>query len=300
MNEATAQLYIGHSGWSYPDWEGIVYPPGGVRRVDQLQYISRYFNAVEVNSSFYRPPSARTTAGWTRRVEQPFRFTFKLHQRFTHQRDEPPRSDEVDQFLEGIAPVQQAGMLGCLLLQFPWSFRYVESAFEWLDHLVDAFGRFPLAVEVRHASWDAPQARQKLADLGVSLCNIDQPQLRNCLAPSARVTGPIGYVRFHGRRNDTWFADNIEPHERYNYLYSAEQLGDWVGRIKTMADKADAVYVFANNHFRGQGPANALQLRAMLEQRQVDVPPEMLQHFPFLQAVAKGSSRPGRQMGLFD
>ena len=91
MNEATGQLYIGHSGWSYPDWEGIVYPAGGVRRVDQLQYISRYFNAVEVNSSFYRPPSPRTTASWARRVEQPFRFTFKLHQRFTHQRDEPPR-----------------------------------------------------------------------------------------------------------------------------------------------------------------------------------------------------------------
>jgi len=300
MTQATGQLYIGHSGWSYPDWEGVVYPPGGVRRVDQLNYISRYFNAVEVNSSFYRPPSPRTTASWARRVEQPFSFTFKVHQRFTHQRDEPPQRDEVDQFLEGIVPVQQAGMLGCLLLQFPWSFRCGESAFQWLAHLVEAFGRFPLAVEVRHTSWDSPHVRQKLTDLGVSLCNIDQPQLRSCLAPAARVTGPIGYVRFHGRRNDTWFADNIEPHERYNYLYSAEQLEDWVGRIRAMADKTDAVYVFANNHFRGQGPANALQLRAMLEQRQVDVPPEMLEPFPFLRQIARQASKPGRQMGLFD
>jgi len=301
MSDRQSKLFIGPSGWSYPDWEGIVYPSSRARRVDQLNYISRFFNTVEVNSTFYRPQPSRTTSSWVRRVQQPFSFVFKLHQRFTHQRDEPPGQSEVSQFTEGLLPVQQAGLLGCLLVQFPWSFRCTRSGFDWLAHLAEDFGRFPLAVEVRHNSWDRPEVRDKLQHMGINYCNIDQPQLRQCIGPGAHATGPIGYVRLHGRRTDTWFADNIQPHERYDYLYPADELAEWVDRIKQLADRTEQVFVFANNHFRGQGPANALQLRAMLEEGQLDVPPDMLQHFTFLQQIARQPpDRPGQQKGLFD
>jgi uncharacterized protein YecE (DUF72 family) len=301
VSDQQAKIYIGPSGWSYPDWEGIVYPAAGPRRIDQLNYISQFFNAVEVNSTFYRPQPPRTTSSWVRRVRRPFSFVFKLHQRFTHDRAEPPSKAEVAQFADGLLPVQQAEMLGCVLLQFPWSFRCNPSAFEWLGHMAEAFERFPLAIEVRHSSWDQPEMRDRLAELRLNYCNIDQPQLRHCIGPGAHATGSIGYVRLHGRRNDTWFADNIQPHERYDYLYKAGELTEWVGRIKKLAGQTDQVFVFSNNHYRGQGPANALQLRAMLEGGKLDVPPDMLQHFDFLRQIAQQPyERPGQQKGLFD
>jgi uncharacterized protein YecE (DUF72 family) len=269
--------------------------------MDQLRYISGFFHAVEVNSSFYRPPSPQTTASWARRAQQPFRFAFKLHQRFTHQRDEPPDKTEVEQFTAGLLPVEQAGLLGPVLVQFPWSFRCGPSAFDWLARLAGSFGRFSLVVEVRHSSWDVPEARANLQQMGLNYCNIDQPPLRNCIGPSAHATGPIGYVRLHGRRADTWFRENIQPHERYDYLYAADELAEWVGRIRQLAQKTERVFVFANNHYAGQGPANALQLRAMLEGTRLEVPPAMLERFGFLRAIARQPTEPPpKQRTLFD
>ncbi len=137
--------------------------------------------------------------------------------------------------------------------------------------------------------------------MGINYCNIDQPQLRDCLAPSSHVTGPVGYVRLHGRRRETWFADNTEPHERYNYLYREEELKELAGLARKVAAEADSVYVFTNNHYRGQAPANALQLRAMLEQGKVAVPAPMLRQFAFLEPIAEQAWTPsGRQESLFD
>jgi len=299
-----ASLYIGPSGWSYPDWEGIVYPQPAPRGFDALAYMSRYFNALEVNTSFYRPCQARMTQSWARRIRDParFRFVFKLHQRFTHQRQEPYAHGDVERFKQGLVPVAEAGLLGCILMQFPWSFRCTESAFGWLQRLRDDFGEFPLAVEVRHASWDRPDARERLGTMGLSLCTIDQPRLPNCLTPAAHVTGPIGYVRLHGRRAQTWFAEGIESHERYDYLYGEDELRDLAGLIRDVAARSKVVFVFANNHYRGQGPANALQLRALLSDGKVPVPEVMLTHFPFLKRIAKPPEHPhdGPQTTLFD
>ncbi|MFQ6048817.1 MAG: DUF72 domain-containing protein, partial [Phycisphaerae bacterium] len=247
------------------------------------------------------PPTPRTTASWVRRVQRPFRFSFKLHQRFTHERAEPPAKAEVEQFTAGLLPVHEAGLLGCLLLQFPWSFRCTRSALEWLQRVADAFAQFPLVLEVRHRSWDRPELRQQLAQMRINYCNIDQPQLNQCIGPSAYVTGPIGYVRLHGRRYDTWFAQNVQTHQRYDYLYSSEELTEWLERIRQLASQTEAVYVFANNHYRGQGPANALQLRSMLQQKPVQVPPELLRHFRFLRDLAEPpQSQQTRQGKLFE
>ncbi len=282
-----AAIFVGPSGWSYPDWNGIVYPARAGPRFDGLAYLSEYFDAVEVNSSFYRPTTAPMCESWLKRVRNPerFLFTFKLHQRFTHRRDEYGRA-AVDEFKNGIAPIAKAGRLGCLLMQFPWSFRCNASSFEWLARLADDFGEYPLAVEVRHGSWDRPEVRHRLRDLRINYCNIDQPLLHQCLPPAAHVTGPIGYVRFHGRRAETWFAENASAHDRYNYLYTPREIEEWLPRLKELAGKTETLFVFTNNCYRGQSVANGLQLRALIEGRPVDVPPEMVPHYPFLQEIA--------------
>lgn len=310
QSSRTCRIRIGPSGWSYPDWQGVVYPQAAGSRFDGLHYLSDYFDALEINSSFYRTPAPRTTQSWARRVSHrpDFRFAFKLWERFTHEltpgRDRPAgklNPADVDPVLAALGPLAEADRLGCVLVQFPWSFRNGPAALDWLEALSRVFGEHPLVVELRHRSWDDESARRRLGELGINYCNIDQPVLNQCLGPGSHVTGPIGYVRLHGRRYDNWFADNVRTSARYDYLYREEELAEWLSRIESIASKTESLYVFANNHYRGQGPANALQLRAMVEQGKLDVPPDLMRHFPFLRDLATNPppTKPGQQT-LFD
>jgi uncharacterized protein YecE (DUF72 family) len=289
------RLWIGPSGWSYEDWYGMVYPQQRSRGFKPLAWVARYFNATEVNSSFYRIPAARMTGAWPKLVPADFRFAFKLTQVFTHQRTEFPAPSEVQAFVEGVEPVRAAGLLGPLLIQFPWSFRYGPEAVEWLRRLADSFHAFDRFIEVRHASWAQPEALEALHACG-GYCNIDQPQLRDCLGPTQHVFGRGAYVRLHGRNAKNWFADDRPSYERYNYLYNEQELREWVARLNALAAQADNVYVFANNHYRGQGAVNALELRAMLEGQPVEAPAELMAAYPRLRRIA----RPERERGLFD
>jgi uncharacterized protein YecE (DUF72 family) len=298
--DTPAPIRVGTSGWSFEDWRGIVYPERP-RPEDELRYLAGYLDALEVNSSFYRTPPPAMTASWVRRTADlpDFRFTFKMNRTFTHERGKWSTQDARN-YLAAIAPVAEAGRLGCILLQFPWSFRADEASYEWLNRLKEAFGAHPLAVEVRHDSWLTDEGRYSLELLGMSMAAIDQPTLRNCIPPLPTVTGPLGYVRLHGRRKDTWFARDIQPHERYHYLYRDEELDEWVGRIRQISRKSREVYVFTNNHYRGQAPANAFQLLAKLRGERVHVPEPMFRHFPFLEQIAAPpDSLPGEQGRLF-
>jgi uncharacterized protein YecE (DUF72 family) len=290
-----SRLWIGPSGWSYPDWDGIVYPAAKPRGFKPLAYLARYFNAVEVNTSFYRIPAARMTAAWPPLVPTGFRFAIKLTQVFTHGREEFPSAATVQEFIEGIEPIRAAGMLGPLLVQFPWSFRYTGDAVDWLRRLADSFPDLDRFIEVRHASWAQPEALDHLRQVG-GYCNIDQPGLRNCLGPTQHVFGQNAYVRLHGRNARNWFADDVPTFERYNYLYGEDELREWVTRLNAMCEQAENVYVFANNHYRGQGPVNALELRALLEGALVDVPAELVTAYPRLAAIV----RPAPDRRLFD
>ncbi len=289
-----ARLWIGPSGWSYEDWRGVFYPDRPGRGFKPLAYLARYFNAVEVNTSFYRVPTARMTSAWVGLVPAEFRFAFKLTQSFTHQRSAFPGADEVAAFREGLRPVQEAGLLGPLLMQFPWSFRYSQEAADWLKRLGAAFPEYERFIEVRHASWAQPEALAAVAAAG-GYCNIDQPRLRDCLGPTAHVLGNGAYVRLHGRNAKAWFAEDVPSYERYNYLYSPDELAEWVRRLDALVKQAQNVYVFANNHYRGQGPANALELRALLEGARVAVPPALVAAYPRLARIV----RPDAPMGLF-
>jgi uncharacterized protein YecE (DUF72 family) len=289
------RLWIGPSGWVFDDWYGVVYPLSPPRGFKPLAYLARYFNAVEVNASFYRLPTPRMTAAWPRLVPPDFRFAFKLTQIFTHQRTEFPPASAVREFSAGVEPVRAAGLLGPLLMQFPWSFRYTPEALEWLRRLADAFPDYERFVEVRHASWAPPEAVAALSQFG-GYCNIDQPRLRDCLRPTAHVSAGSAYVRLHGRNAKNWFAENRPTYERYDYLYSEDELREWVARLRKMGETAGSLYVFANNHYRGQGPVNALELRVMLSQQPVHAPAELIAAYPRLRSV----TRPPRERGLFD
>lgn len=291
MSAAPARLWIGPSGWSYDDWFGIVYPKPPPRGFKPLTHIASLFNAVEVNTSFYRIPSPRLTEPWLRQTPANFRFAFKLTNIFTHKRDRFPPPAAAAEFIAATQPIRDAGRLGPLLIQFPWSFRFNLAAVDWLKRLADTFTGYDRSIEVRHASWTVPPALEALRAVG-GYCNIDQPALRDCIGPTSHVFGPTAYVRLHGRNADNWFAEGIPPYERHNYLYDESALREWADRINAMRNHADDVYVFANNHYNAQGVVNALELRALLEKRIVVAPGSLLRAYPRLTSVAVSPADP--------
>jgi uncharacterized protein YecE (DUF72 family) len=258
-----SRLWIGPSGWSYPDWNGFIYPRPRPRGFRPLAYIAQFLNAVEINSSFYAIPAPRTTAAWPPQTPATFRFAYKLHRDFTHAAQVPGKRVAAA-VLASLAPLAESGKLGPLLIQFPWSFRFTPAAVDRLGLLAEYFADFERFIEVRHMSWATPEAVDAIRAAG-GYVNIDQPRLRDCLPPTAQVFGTTAYVRLHGRNAATWFARGLPSFERYNYLYSTVELEEWAGRIRQMLAQARDVYVFANNHYNGQGVANALELRALLE-----------------------------------
>jgi uncharacterized protein YecE (DUF72 family) len=291
-------IRTGPAGWSYPDSPGHVYPADVPSKFDALAFLAGYFDTIEVNSTFYRPQPRKTYASWVRRVapNARFRFAVKLWQRFTHERSGPWTSDDVRIVTEGLRTLAEAGRLGALLAQFPWSFKPGAEARDWLRALAAAFADWPVVVEVRHGAWAHPEHLTFLRDLGVGFANIDQPVIGRSLEPSAEATSPVGYVRFHGRNYQHWFGANEDAAQRYDYLYSAEELTPWVERIRALQavpGVAD-VYVVTNNHFEGKGPANALMIRSMLTGSKVRAPATLYETYPAHLAPYAYSDQGGR------
>lgn len=259
-------LRCGPAGWSYRHWNSVVYPRPTPRGFHPLEFLSRYFDTVEINTSFYqhlRPEVARL---WLNRVSgnQRFSFTAKLQRRFTHERR--LAESEVAAFSRGLRPLLEAGKLGCLLMQFPWSFRFTEENRDFFIRLRRAFGEFPLAAEMRHSSWMREEALGLFIDYHVGFCNIDQPLHSSAIPPTASLTSGIGYVRLHGRGYGDWFHRFETPpgaEARRDYLYSPEELAEWKQRIDHVLRFADAIYVITNNDTGGRSVVNALQLQSI-------------------------------------
>ena len=275
---------VGPAGWSYNDWKDVVYPPKMPRSLHPLTYLSGFFDTVEVNSTFYAPPNPKYCAGWVEKVadNSRFMFTLKLWERFTHKREEWPSEQETQLVHDGIAPIAEAGKLGAILIQFPWSFRRTPENRTWLARVIDTFAAYPLAVEMRHASWNRPEVYEGLAERRVAFCNIDQPLFRDSLAPSAQVTARLGYVRLHGRNYGDWFREDADVKDRYNYLYSRDELQPWIQKVEEIRLRADEVYVITNNHYRGQAVVNAFELQAGLGKTDFVLPPHLVFTYPRL------------------
>jgi uncharacterized protein YecE (DUF72 family) len=303
-------IRVGTSGWSYPagkgTWNGIFYPrpgaPGrrrGDGKFDELKFYAEHFDTVEINSTFYRVPSPQTAKSWATRTPKHFEFSLKLFQKFTHpdmflkSTGEDPLDlgkKDVDEFKFAIDPLASAGKLGALLAQFPASFKHEPDARGYLEWLLEQFRDYSMAVELRHRSWsDAPKdTLTLLAEFGAAWAQIDEPKfrfsIRQNLLPNVRT---FYYLRLHGRNAAQWWKhENSE--DRYNYLYSADELKPFAEAAKEASREVKKAYLYANNHFSAKSVANAAILKHQLGQ---DVPgeytPEIVEEYPDLKGIVK-------------
>jgi uncharacterized protein YecE (DUF72 family) len=314
-----AEIRVGPAGWSYSDWAGYVYPTRRQKGFHEATYLAQFFDTIEINTSFYGPMRADHAKLWLERVSANprFLFTAKLWQKFTH---DPVSTREDERIVrEGFDVLRGAGKLGAVLAQFPFSFHRSAENMVGLTVLLQRFADYPLAVELRHASWNVPEAFALLREHGAALCNIDQPIIGRSIEPrdfpiGPRTTmnetsddsdpglpaegranpekfaiAPLGYVRLHGRRYDTWFSDDpaMPAFERYNYLYSTEELAPWADRVRNESAVAQKVFAVTNNHYLGKGVVNALQLLSMLKGAKVNVPDPLRVKYPELEKIAE-------------
>jgi len=294
----TNNIKVGPAGWSYEDWKGVVYPSPRPRGFHEAEYLTRFFPIIEINTSFYRPPRRELSQLWVNKVAgQPdFQFTAKLYRAFTHERI--LNKHDVSAYRDGIAPLVENGRLGCLLMQFPWSFRYSGENQQYLRRLKQTFRDYPLVAELRHASWNSEEALSVLIENEIGFANIDQPHLHHCFPATDYASSSIGYVRLHGRNYHEWCncqddarrTDGLTSVQaRYNYLYSPAQLNKWSQRIRRVADQTTTTFVVTNNHFQGKAIVNALQLMDMVSGDRVSVPPKLLDRYPELQSIARNA-----------
>jgi len=312
--EPTAEIAVGVAGWSYPDWRDTVYRLPAAGRgaaqpdlfgvsespavvhgrgahtghvVDELLFIMRYVDMVEINSTFYRIPTPGTAASWARkaRTRPGFFFTAKLNREITHEFRRDP--ELAAQFRTGLEPLQAAGLLPMLLAQFRYDFKDGEEARKHLQWIHRQFAEFAhLVVEVRHLSWESLDALRFFKDLGMTVANLDYPTGRSSFNRYCCVTHPFGYLRLHGRNREAWFRKAEAPHEPYDYDYSDAEIGEIAERARMLGRRVQRLVIVANNHYRGKALSAALRLKAVLQRSKVPVPPALLETYPGLKRYA--------------
>jgi uncharacterized protein YecE (DUF72 family) len=253
-------IKVGTSGFSYPEWRGPFYPEK-LPQQQMLEFYAKHFPAVEINSTYYHIPPARNMAAMAKRAEGRLEFAVKAHQDMTHAREK--LNSALPAFREAIQPLREAGALGCVLLQFPFSFKATAENSAFLRRIAGELAPDPVVVEFRHRSWTTDETFGLLRELGVAYCCVDEPRLPNLPPPVVRATAPMAYVRFHGRNRQKWWT-HAEAWERYDYLYSEAELLEWVPKIRSLADITQNCYAFFNNHARGQAVTNAQMLLRLL------------------------------------
>jgi uncharacterized protein YecE (DUF72 family) len=264
----------GPGGWSFPQWNGIVYPRPRPRGFHALDFLSKYVNLVEINTSFHQPLRPEVSRLWLSKTahNKAFRFTAKLGRRFTHERIID--AADIAAYKEGFWPLQRAGRLGGVIMQFPWSFRFTSENKDYFIKLRRTFHEFPLAAEMRHASWICDEAIGTFVDYRVGFVNVDLEQRFKSMPPAALLTSSIGYVRFHGRAQCTEDGGS-------KYLYSYSELLEWKDRIDHLRTHADAVYVSFTNTDSAYALVNSLQAGSLAEIRSAaTVPAGLVRRYP--------------------
>jgi uncharacterized protein YecE (DUF72 family) len=257
-----AEILVGTSGYSYDDWRGAFYPlqfPRG----DMLAYYAREFRYTEVNSTYYALPGQQLMASLAERTPPGFVFTVKAFKSLTHERKGEAAVD-AGKFRFSLAPLVEAGKLGAVLLQFPYSFRCSQENRSYLARLGELLEGLPLAAEFRHAGWEREAVWEFLKDLNMAYVAVDEPRLKGLVGASTALTAGFGYVRFHGRNAGSWWQHE-QAHERYDYLYQESELEEWAPRIRDLARGADRLFLTFNNHYKGQSITNARMMQRLLQ-----------------------------------
>jgi len=310
-------LRIGTSGWNYPSgkgtWNGVFYPKPRPKGFDELAYYAERFDTVEVNSTFYGQPRVEVSRAWAKRTPPGFEFSVKLYQKFTHPRmfkervvsglpedalDETdainalvrPNQADLDEFRRGIDPLASAGKLGALLAQFPASFKDTPASRESLTALLGAFREYAVAVELRHKSWsDAIGDTLTLLNaFGAAWVQIDEPKFRFSIRQNylPNVQG-FYYMRLHGRNVANWWRHE-KSEERYDYLYSREELKEFSETADASRRLVKKLYLYTNNHFSAKSVANAVMIKQQLDEPiDGEYPPAFLERYPQLKGAVK-------------
>ena len=251
-------IRMGTSGFSYDDWIGPVYPEN-LPKWQWLAFYAQEFDTVELNVTYYRVPPLKTVAGWVDRTPNGFLFSVKANKSLTHERKDP----EFEAFRNAMDPLVRAEKLACVLAQFPYSFHPTPQNTDYLRTLRDGLVDIPTVVEFRDHKWVTETTFALLDELDFGYCSVDEPQLRGLMPPIAHASGPVSYVRFHGRNAKKWWKHD-QAWERYDYTYSEEELEEWVPKILELDADNAFVLIYANNHYRGQSIDTIRKLRKML------------------------------------
>jgi len=253
-------VYVGTSGFSYKEWIGPVYPPG-TKSSAMLERFSGMFHALEINSTFYRPPGKDMFKKYPSRTGGEMKIVVKLHGAFTHTRNAGP--GEAESFDEAVKPLKDSGQFACYLAQFPQSFHNSDDARKYIEKLRDMFPEIPLVCEFRHKSWWDKDMLDFLKALSISMSTVDGPEIESLPPRGTTYTCDPAYVRLHGRNKDNWYAGATE---RYTYRYKRSELEGILKKVQKLVLKSDEVFVVFNNHPLGNAPINANQFIEMLRE----------------------------------
>ncbi len=266
-------IRVGTCAWS----DHTAFYPPGVAKAQQIGYYARFFPLVEVDSTFYHPPSTRNSALWAERTPAHFRFHVKAYRALTwHDRGAIPDPTTLKEAAGGFAlavePLRQAGKLAALHFQFaPWCL-WGERAHDYLAALRDALPDHVLVAEFRHRSWFADDERgqetlELLRGLGMVHTVCDEPQIGSACVPTvvAATHRQLAVIRFHGRNTATWYTRAETTGERFKYRYSVAELQEWVGPIGTLAAQAADVHVLMNNNHEDSAVRNAYEVASLLD-----------------------------------
>jgi uncharacterized protein YecE (DUF72 family) len=265
-------ILVGTSGFSYDDWKGPFYP-ANLSKKDMLSYYARQFNTVEINSTYYAIPSPRSFAAMADNTPDYFTFTVKAHKDITH--SQSTSQEAVEAFLRSIHPLEDAGKLGCILVQYPWSFKNTPQNLDRVKALKESIGEIPTVIEFRNSDWIGDAIYDVLRSLGLGFCSVDEPDLKGLMPKVCISTSKIGYVRFHGRNAKDWWK-NEQSYQRYDYLYQEHELSEWAPKIQELSENTEKVYIYFNNHYKGKSAANAKMIADLLKVQQPQYIPDQL------------------------
>ena len=239
-------VYVGTAGFSYADWKGPFYPPD-TRQSAMLEEYARHFPVVEINSTYYAIPEPERVNAMARRTPASFLFNVKANKEMTHEIGDG--SKVFEDFRRALRPLEDHGKLGCVLAQFPWAFKRSRENQDYLRKLARRLDGLDVVVEFRNDQWDSDETLDLLSSAGLGYCCVDEPRLKGLPAPRVALTSGVGYLRMHGRNADNWWAKGRESWERYDYLYSEEELAEWLSGVENLSENSDRVYVIFNNHY---------------------------------------------------
>jgi uncharacterized protein YecE (DUF72 family) len=254
-------ILIGTSGFSFDDWVGPVYPKD-LPKQEWLNFYAEEFSTCELNFSYYRIPDARTLGQIAAKVPEGFLFSIKAYRGITHEREDP--APQMEQFTAALSPLINQDKFACVLAQFPHSFHANQANRDYLKRVREGFGDLPVVVEFRSREWISQRTFEELHALELGFCCVDQPRFDSLIPPVAVATGPVAYVRFHGRNRAKWWQHD-EAWERYDYSYTDEELEEWVPKIRSLEGEASLTLVYMNNHWQGQAVSTARQMRGLMQ-----------------------------------